>query len=103
MLKSKGNSQMPDIKALYTDRDIIIVEKQPGMSSEIDDNETDAPTAVGKLCGCTCYPVHRLDKGTGGVLVLAKNERAAAMLSAVFSQHKALSRRSFGDTGSDKG
>lgn len=80
---------MPDIKALYTDRDIIIVEKQPGMSSEIDDSETDAPTAAGKLCGCTCYPVHRLDKGTGGVLVLAKNERAAAMLSAVFSQHKA--------------
>lgn len=80
---------MPDIKTLYIGKDIIIIEKQPGMSSEVDGSGTDAPTAAGELCGCTCYPVHRLDKGTGGVLVLAKNERAAAMLSAVFSQHKA--------------
>lgn len=77
-----------DVKVLYEDKDIIIIEKLPGMSAEQDEDGDDALTAAKSLCGVTCYPVHRLDKATGGALMLAKNRGAAASLSALLSEHK---------------
>lgn len=35
-----------------------------------------------------CYPVHRLDKNTSGLLVFARNPAAAALLSEEFSQRR---------------
>lgn len=32
--------------------------------------------------GCSLFPVHRLDRGVGGVMVYAKTQKAAAALSA---------------------
>lgn len=76
-----------NIKILYRDGDIVIIEKQPGMSSEVDGSGEDAPTVAGRQCGCVCRSAHRLDKCTGGVLVLAASVRSAGPLSALFSQH----------------
>ena len=55
---------------LYEDEHDAVTTKLPGA-----DSETSAP---GFLC------VHRLDKGTGGVMVYAKTPEAAAKLSASF-------------------
>jgi 23S rRNA pseudouridine1911/1915/1917 synthase len=38
--------------------------------------------ALAAQLGCEIYPVHRLDKETGGVMVYAKTAQAAAKLSA---------------------
>ena len=43
---------------------------------------------VGQGKRVTLYPVHRLDRGTGGLVVFAKNKKAAAELSSVFSEHR---------------
>ena len=73
------------MKIIFEDKDILVCEKPQGVPCE-----TAAP---GRKCaadvlrdenGVTCplYTVHRLDTNTGGVLVLAKNKKSAAFLSA---------------------
>ena len=57
---------------LYSDRDIIVCIKPVGL-----DSETEVPAAL----GCTIYPIHRLDKNVGGVMVYARTKSAAAALS----------------------
>lgn len=39
------------------------------------------------LCGCRIYPLHRLDKEVGGVMVYAKTKSAAAILSKDIAEH----------------
>ncbi len=38
--------------------------------------------------GCKLFPVHRLDKVTSGLIVLAKSSKAAAELSDLFAKHQ---------------
>lgn len=57
---------------LYTDRDVVVCIKPVGL-----DSEHDVPAALGG----EIYPVHRLDKNVGGVMVYARNKAAAADLS----------------------
>ena len=54
--------------AVYSDDDIIIVNKSPGEDSE----------RLAESLGA--FPCHRLDKAASGLLLLAKNKRAAAAL-----------------------
>ena len=59
-----------DIKRiLFEDNDIIVCVKPVGKDSE----------GFAKEIGC--FPVHRLDKPVGGVMVFAKTKKAAAVLS----------------------
>lgn len=60
------------MEILYTDQDIVVCVKPVGL-----DSETEVPTELGG----TVYPVHRLDKNVGGVMVFARTKRAAAALS----------------------
>lgn len=39
------------------------------------------PQLLAAQCGCSIYPVHRLDQAVGGVMVFAKTKQAAAKLS----------------------
>ena len=57
---------------LYSDRDSIVCIKPVGL-----DSETEMPAALGG----TIYPIHRLDKNVGGVMVYARTKSAAAALS----------------------
>ena len=61
---------------IYSDSDIIIVNKSGGEDSE----------RLAESLGA--FPCHRLDKAAGGLLLLAKNKRAAAALSAPGSVKK---------------
>lgn len=60
------------MEILYSDQDIIVCIKPVGL-----DSEAEVPAALGG----TIYPIHRLDKNVGGVMVYARTKLAAAALS----------------------
>ena len=60
------------MEILYSDPEIVVCVKPVGM-----DSEHEVPQALGG----EIYPVHRLDKNVGGVMVYAKKKTAAAALS----------------------
>lgn len=62
---------------LYEDRDICVCIKPCGIVSE----EGGLPDRLSNELGGKFFCVHRLDKAVGGVMVYARNERAAASLS----------------------
>ncbi|MBQ8237054.1 MAG: RNA pseudouridine synthase [Oscillospiraceae bacterium] len=45
------------------------------------DSETEVPAALTAQLGGTLFPIHRLDKNVGGVMVYARTKQAAAVLS----------------------
>ena len=60
------------MEILYSDKDIVVCVKPVGM-----DAEHEVPAALGG----EIYPIHRLDKNVGGVMVYARTRSAAAALS----------------------
>ena len=68
---------------LYTDKDIAVCCKSVGM-----DSEHEVPEAIVKELGGEAYPVHRLDRNVGGVMVYAKTKQAAARLSQAVQQNR---------------
>lgn len=70
---------MPEI--LYADAAVAVVVKPAGVLSQ-GDAENAMPALLQKRLGGTIFPVHRLDQPTGGVMVYARTQDAAAKLSA---------------------
>lgn len=70
---------MPEI--LYADAAVAVVVKPAGVLSQ-GDAENAMPALLQKQLGGTIFPVHRLDQPTGGVMVYARTQDAAAKLSA---------------------
>ena len=70
---------MPEI--LYTDAAVAVVVKPAGVLSQ-GDAEDAMPALLQKRLGGAIFPVHRLDQPTGGVMVYARSQDAAAKLSA---------------------
>jgi len=60
------------MEILYSDKDMVVCVKPVGM-----DSEHEIPQALGG----EIFPIHRLDKNVGGVMVYAKTKGAAATLS----------------------
>ena len=60
------------MEILYSDKHYTVIVKPVGM-----DSEHDVPAALGG----EIYPIHRLDKNVGGVMVFARTKKAAAELS----------------------
>lgn len=75
---------------LYQDDYIVVIDKPSGLlvhRSMIDKHETRfALQLVRDQIGQYVYPVHRLDKPTSGVLVMALSAEIAAQLTEQFSQ-----------------
>lgn len=73
---------------LYQDERLVVVDKPAGLlvhRSQLDAHETDdALTRWQQDTGERLWPVHRLDKGTSGALVFARDARAARTLGAAF-------------------
>ena len=70
------------IPILYQDNSILICVKRPGLLSQgAPGGETDLFSQLREQAGGAVYPVHRLDRGVGGVMVLARAQAAAAALS----------------------
>lgn len=71
---------------LYTHPDFILINKYPGISVHKDDGDTMLTQEVAKAVSEEhLYLVHRLDKMTSGLLILAKNRLAASELSRKFA------------------
>lgn len=64
------------MEILYTDRHIAVCLKPVGLDSELEVSATLIEALGGEV-----YPIHRLDKNVGGVMVYARTRQAAAALS----------------------
>ena len=64
------------MEILYSDREIAVCVKPVGL-----DSEQQVPEALRAALGGEIYPIHRLDKNVGGVMVYAHTRSAAAALS----------------------
>lgn len=66
------------MEILYTDSEIAVCLKPVGM-----DSESQFPAALKQHLGGDIFPLHRLDKNVGGVMIYARTKAAAARLSAL--------------------
>ena len=81
------------IEILYQDNDIIVCIKPAGLLSE-GESEDSLLTVLSAQCGGQVFPVHRLDRGAAGLMVFARNSKAAAGLSRAV-QEKQLKKEYF--------
>lgn len=77
-----------ELDIAYQDRDITVVRKPAGMLSEPDGKHPDVLTALREQNGTDGLLVHRLDRETGGLMVLANHSQAAAALSRAIGDKK---------------
>jgi 23S rRNA pseudouridine1911/1915/1917 synthase len=85
LAETLANAGMPIV---HIDRDLILIDKPAGLLSVETDNEK-ADTAFAVLLECLAqhkqgkaFVVHRLDRGTSGLLLFARNEQARDTLQA---------------------
>lgn len=64
------------MEILFSDKDYAILVKPVGL-----DSEHEVPAALIAQLGGEVFPIHRLDKNVGGVMVYARTKFAAAALS----------------------
>ncbi|MBR5244993.1 MAG: RluA family pseudouridine synthase [Clostridia bacterium] len=81
------------MEILYQDNDIIVCIKPAGLLSE-GEGEDSLLTVLAAQCGGQVFPVHRLDRGAAGLMVFARNSKAAAGLSRAV-QEKQLKKEYF--------
>lgn len=73
----------------YRHRDFIVINKPEGISVHKDEEAIGLTEKVAQQLGVErVWLVHRLDKPTSGLLILALNQRAAADFYQLFSQHQ---------------
>ena len=71
------------MEILYEDKDLIVCIKERGiLSQEGKEGERTMLSLLSAYTGGEIYPVHRLDKEVGGVMVFARNQKTAAFLSS---------------------
>jgi len=86
------------LDVVYEDEDVIVVDKPPGLVVHPAAGNQDGTLVNALLAHCgnslsgiggVARPgiVHRLDKGTGGLLIVAKNDAAHEGLSRQFADH----------------
>ena len=68
---------------LYSDRSIAVCVKPVGL-----DSEQDMPQALKETLGGEIFPLHRLDKNVGGVMIFARSKAAAAQFSRLIQEGK---------------
>ena len=73
------------IPILYQDRQLAVCLKPPGILSQEGPGDT-LPSLLSRQLGGEIFPVHRLDRGVGGVMVCARTRRAAGSLSGAISR-----------------
>lgn len=80
-----------NLELLFEDKDLIVVDKGPGLLSVATDAEVDQ-TVHGilkrYLKPIRPHPVHRLDRDTSGVLIFSKNNHTTTHLKEEFFHHR---------------
>jgi tRNA pseudouridine65 synthase len=94
MVKPGEGTTGTALPILYSDDAIVVVNKPSGLlvhRSPIDRHETRfAVQIVRDQLGRRVYPVHRLDKGTSGVLAFALDRETARSLASAFAGHQVV-------------
>lgn len=75
---------MLDISVLYSDSSLIVCEKPVGISSE----SPGLPDLLQEQLGKQVWPVHRLDQGTGGCILLAFSAESCSVLQRLFQESR---------------
>ena len=73
------------MQILFSDRDIVACVKPVGL-----DSEAEVPAALKEELGGEIFPIHRLDKIVGGVMVFARTKTAAAALSKAVQEGQVI-------------
>jgi 23S rRNA pseudouridine1911/1915/1917 synthase len=91
------------LDVVYEDDDLAVINKPAGMMVHAGSGATDAARNLGTLVNALLYRfkklssnggemrpgiVHRLDKETSGLIVVAKNDRAHAAMGEIFSSRR---------------
>ena len=77
------------IPVFYEDKTLIVCQKPPGILSQAAPGERESMLSLlQSQCGGEVYPVHRLDRESGGVMVFARTPGAAAALSQAAAQRR---------------
>ena len=69
------------MEILYSDKHIAVCVKSVGL-----DSEHELPETLKETLGGEIFPIHRLDKNVGGVMVYARTKQAAAALSKAIQE-----------------
>ena len=69
------------MEILFENRDFVACIKPVGL-----DAEQQMPAAISQQLGGEVFPLHRLDKNVGGVMVYARTKQAAATLSRAIAE-----------------
>ncbi|GIC76012.1 MULTISPECIES: TIGR01621 family pseudouridine synthase [unclassified Moritella] len=73
---------------LFQNNDFLVINKAAGIGFHDEDGVDGICSIVRKDIGRLVFPVHRLDKVTSGLLLLAKSSEAAAKLAKLFELHE---------------
>ena len=76
------------MKIVYQDPHMVVCVKPAGLLAQADSKGGDSAVARLETQFGSIYPVHRLDKDTGGVMVFARTQKAAAVLSASVQENR---------------
>jgi len=72
---------------LHLDPQFAVVEKEPGILSQDDGKgRRNLPRLLREEIGGEIFPVHRLDRETGGIMVYARTSSAASCLSKAIAE-----------------
>ena len=76
------------MKVLFEDKFLIIVEKPANVLSEPGEKGEDIVTMASAHVCKPCFLVHRLDRNTGGAMVLSKMQKATGKLSEAIQKRE---------------
>lgn len=86
---TKAQCTVDNLTVLFEDDALIVCVKPRGIISQKDCNGgISMISLLSEKCGCDIFPLHRLDREVGGVMVYAKTKTAAAFLSEEIRQHR---------------
>ena len=78
--------ESPEIPVLFENEDVLVIDKPSGVT--VHPAAGEKSRTVVELFDKPLFVVHRLDKGTSGVMILAKNESTAEFLKKQFADRK---------------
>lgn len=73
---------------VFENDDFIVINKEFNINFHSEDGKFGVVVAAEKALGYKLYSVHRLDKMTTGILLLAKSSQIAAQLTSIFTAHQ---------------
>jgi tRNA pseudouridine32 synthase/23S rRNA pseudouridine746 synthase len=88
MNKAKVDKFSDYFSLLFENDDFIVINKQFNINFHSEEGEFGVVVAAEKALQCKLYSVHRLDKMTSGLILLAKSAHIAAQLTALFTSHQ---------------